>query len=407
MKIDFWTSTEYSGFMVGLMRELNLLGFDASQRFLITESSYRSARSGFARIYLRFRQYVAYPIQVIFVLIWQKLNGKRRDCIVVSTNTFYVPLLATFFHSQVVHLVYDLFPEAMVHSGKLDSESLKAKFIRWIAGKTLKRARLNIFLGERLKSYVDSIHGDCGEYYIIPVGADHELFPEQIVFGDPSRSANPNESVSNRVPQVLYCGNFGNMHESQTLFDFFSYVASKFNTEGAINGPAQETDNTLPDTFPKFLFHCSGPKRGELEMQLKLYPEAVSSMVKLGGGLGQDEWIHILVNCDIALVTMVPGAERVVMPSKTYSAMMAGQAILAIAPEDSDLVDTIKLSNSGWWIEPSDVGRLKKTLKDIRLDPELLMQKRANAYKYAHENFGQDALALLWRDCFSSLKLVS
>jgi len=29
---------------------------------------------------------------------------------------------------------------------------------------------------------------------------------------------------------------------------------------------------------------------------------------------------------------MTPGAEQVVMPSKTYSAMMAGQAVLAIAP---------------------------------------------------------------------------
>jgi len=39
---------------------------------------------------------------------------------------------------------------------------------------------------------------------------------------------------------------------------------------------------------------------------------------------------------------MAPGAEQVVMPSKTYSAMMAGQAVLAIAPEESDLVDLIK-----------------------------------------------------------------
>ena len=40
----------------------------------------------------------------------------------------------------------------------------------------------------------------------------------------------------------------------------------------------------------------------------------------------------------IALVTMSEGSQEVA-PSKTYSAMMAGQAILAVAPEDSDLVD--------------------------------------------------------------------
>ena len=29
MKIDFWSSTEYSGFLEGLMRELNAHGFAA------------------------------------------------------------------------------------------------------------------------------------------------------------------------------------------------------------------------------------------------------------------------------------------------------------------------------------------------------------------------------------------
>ena len=36
---------------------------------------------------------------------------------------------------------------------------------------------------------------------------------------------------------------------------------------------------------------------------------------------------------EVAMVTMISGAENVVLPSKTYSAMAAGQAILAIAPE--------------------------------------------------------------------------
>jgi len=49
---------------------------------------------------------------------------------------------------------------------------------------------------------------------------------------------------------------------------------------------------------------------------------------------------------------MTPGAEQVVMPSKTYSAMMVGQAILAIALVESDLVDLIKTAGCGWCVEP-------------------------------------------------------
>ena len=90
------------------------------------------------------------------------------------------------------------------------------------------------------------------------------------------------------------------------------------------------------------------------------------------------------------------------MPSKTYSAMMAGQAILAIAPEDSDLVDTIKAADCGWWVAPGDVDGLAQVIDTIRADPEGLLAKRENAYTYAHAQFGQDILAKKWIQLFDA-----
>lgn len=104
---------------------------------------------------------------------------------------------------------------------------------------------------------------------------------------------------------------------------------------------------------------------------------------------------------DVALVTMSPGAETVVMPSKTYSAMMAGQAILAIAPEASDLVDLIKATDCGWWVEPGDVDGLAKAVEAICNNPAALLKKRESAYTYAHAHFGQDRLAEKWINVFS------
>ena len=109
-------------------------------------------------------------------------------------------------------------------------------------------------------------------------------------------------------------------------------------------------------------------------------------------------------NADIALVTMAPGSETVVMPSKAYSAMMAGQAILAIAPEASDLVDLIKAAECGWWMEPGNAEVLEQTLKLICTDTDKLLEKCENAYHYAHEHFGQDALAEKWQMLFEKLK---
>ena len=105
----------------------------------------------------------------------------------------------------------------------------------------------------------------------------------------------------------------------------------------------------------------------------------------------------------IALVTMVPGSEKVVMPSKTYSALCAGQAILAIAPEASDLVDLIKEHDCGWWVEPGDVDGLCAILRELPNQPEEVLRKRQNAYHAGHTYYSQEVLAKQWIALFEEL----
>lgn len=385
MKIHFWSSTEYSGFLEGLVRELNTHRFDARQRFQISEESYRAAKSPSARLWLRIRQYLVYPVQFIISLLWDRFRGQTSDVCVVSTNTFYVPLLATYLHPNVVHLVYDLFPEAMIHSGKWREGSLKVKCVRWITQKTLRRARQNIFLGLRLQRYVESQYGHLSNASVIEVGADQALF-ETV------------ESPDNEAPEkisILYCGNFGNLHDSATLFNFLKKMAKAIKSDGVC-------ENDLCNRY-QWIFHCSGPKRAELVAVRDNLPTTLKDSIQIGGGLGQAEWIASLKSAEIALVTMAPGSEAVVMPSKTYSAMMAGQAILAIAPEKSDLVDMIKPADCGWWVEPGNVASLEKTLLEIASNSSEISKKRECAHRYAHKHFGQNALAEKWRAPFESL----
>ena len=370
MKINFWTSTEYGGFMYALMRSLNKLGIPAVQKFTISETFYRSARSPLSRFLLRLRQYIVYPLQLSLSLIGQWLKGHSRVPVVVSTNTFFAPLLATVFNQRVIHLVYDLFPEAMIYSGKWKEGQLRVRFFRWLVGLSIKHAKVNVFLGERLKNYVESIHGELNNAVVIPVGADEAPFQQVSKWQD----GNP--------IQVLYCGNFGNMHESQTLFD-----AWLSGLEPAV----------------QFRFHCSGPKRKELIAFVAAHSSELKDQVLVNEGLPFDEWVTAMQRSQVALVTMSEGSESVVMPSKTYSALMAGQAVLAVAPEKSDLVDLIKQTECGWWVSPGDVEGLIHVLSKIASDPEELEIKRQNAFRVAHEQFGQAALARQWSELFANL----
>ncbi len=371
MKINFWTSIEYGGFMEGLMRELGLKGINAEQKFNISEISYRSAKTPIERILLRLRQYIFYPIQLVIHLLMEVIRGRTSAPMVVSTNTFFAPLLASFFNNRVIHLVYDLFPEAMIHSGKWREGQFKVKFFRWLVRISLRRSAMNVFLGERLKNYVISIHGEFPNSKIIPVGADERPFKDLPSF------------KTNWPIEILYCGNFGNMHDSKTFFDLCK--------------------KGIDDAFT-FTFHCSGPKRKILEGFRKKYINNLENSLKIGEGLSHNEWIKKMRSSPIALVTMREGAEEVVMPSKTYSAMMAGQAILAIAPENSDLVDLIKKTDCGWWIPPGDSNSLSHLLKELNAKPGLIVEKRQNSLEAANKYFGQSNLAKEWVSLFHDLQ---
>ncbi len=361
--------------MQALMRELGLLGINAAQKFNLSEAAYREAQSQFDRFILRIRQYIFYPIQVVFNLSIDLLKGRYREPIVVSTNTFFVPLIATFFNRKVIHLVYDLFPEAMIYSGKWTDGQIRVRFFRWIVNLTLKRSAMNVFLGQHLKDYVEFVHGNLDNSIIIPVGADSgpfEKFPE----------------ITNPRIKILYCGNFGNMHDSNTLFEYLKQN---------------------PPEGIEFVFHCSGPKRKLLETfrnSQKLTGSKSSSLgdrLKVADSLTYEDWASVMQSSQVALVTMSEGSEKVVMPSKTYSAMMAGQAILAIAPEASDLVDLIKQTECGWWVKHGDIDGLRNIISEIRQGGEALAIRRKNAFKSAHSSFGQDQLAKKWLKLFESL----
>ncbi len=361
--------------MEALIRELGSLGIDAEQKFNLSEASYRGANSTWGRFILRIRQYIIYPVQIVFNLSIDALLGRAENPIVVATNTFFAPLLATFFNRRVIHLVYDLFPEAMIHSGKWTEGQIRVKFFRWIVSLTLKRSVMNVFLGQRVKDHVESIHGDLNNSLIIPVGADSRAFEEFP------------EIIDSEI-KILYCGNFGNMHDSDTLFEYL---------------------NTATPEGVEFLFHCSGPKRKLLESFKNSQRLSSSESSSLGGrlkvadGLAYKDWLITMQSAQVALVTMSEGSEEVVMPSKTYSAMMAGQAILAIAPEASDLVDLIKHTGCGWWVNPGDVEGLRACIYEIIHDSEALTSRRLNAFKSGHESYGQDHLAKKWLQLFDSL----
>jgi glycosyltransferase involved in cell wall biosynthesis len=360
--VEFHSSVELASFQQALMMELETAGWKACQRFTVSQADYRNARSGIARWRLRVQTYGSYPMKltVRFVCV-------KRTVGVVCTNTFFAPWLAELAAGRsgapIVHWVFDLFPDALVLAGKIHSGSLAERILRSCVRSTLNHAAANVFLGERLRAFAEARFGSIPRSVVIPVGCDARPF----------RDAIPATRTEGAPVRVLYCGNLGRMHDIATFL------------------------RAAKDGLPVGIdFEFRGNGAGFREVEDAVRVARLAPRVRVSCHLPDDEWVEAMRAADVALVTMRPGAEGLVMPSKTYSALAAGQAILAVCPRASDLADTVLAHDCGWVVEPGDQAGLRQVLEEIVHDPGNLLRRRRNAWHAGQDIYDQRILAQKW-----------
>lgn len=367
-KVTFWSSVESDAFMSGLLRTLSARGFRVRQRYAIGALTYRGARTTIARAAVRLRAYLEYPLR----LAWALSTSTAGEVHVVTTNPFFGPwiaLLAAPRGITVVHLVYDLFPEALLVAGMIREDALTTRVMRRIVRSTLRRAAANVFLGDRLLRAGSAQFGSIPRAITIPVGADAAPFAANA----------PRGLLAGTVIDILYCGNVGNMHEVDTVVEGLRALAVR---------------RARPNV--SVTFHASGPGYASLRRQLSASGHDGETFVSLDEALSEADWTARMSRAHVALVTMKRGAERVVMPSKTYSALAAGQAILAICERDSDLASLVTLGDCGWLVDPGDVDALLAAIDEIASKPDVLHARRANAFRLGQEVYSEGAIATSW-----------
>jgi glycosyltransferase involved in cell wall biosynthesis len=72
------------------------------------------------------------------------------------------------------------------------------------------------------------------------------------------------------------------------------------------------------------------------------------------------------------VVTVKRGLEGVVVPSKLYPTLAAGRPVLGIAPEESDVVRTIRASGCGIAANPDDPASVAEAVRSVLRDSEQL-----------------------------------
>jgi glycosyltransferase involved in cell wall biosynthesis len=371
VRIDIYNSVGGAAFFEGLLHEWEREGWAVRRFHALQEDDYRTRRGRFGRLALRWRMYAGFAWTC-----WRQARTSRagRPLRVVTTNPFFAPALVRWVagnHGATIHLLYDLYPDALIRAGVVRRDSWIARRCAALTRRALRDCEATVFLGERLRRHVEATYGPARRGIVIPVGAD----------GAPFRNHPPEMVPTPGAVRILYAGQMGRMHDVGTLREMIA--------KGVPQGL-------------EFAFHASGAGYASLRGAC-----GAVQRYRWGGALSGADWTRTMRESHVALVTMAAGAEDVVMPSKAYSALVAGQAVLAICPADSDLAALVRKHACGWVVEPGDVDALRQCCHEIASDRAGLLTKRRRAFAAGHGDYDCAVLARRWLDLFGELTVPS
>lgn len=341
-------------------------GIDIETSFSFTDRYYRQAHGRLSRFFLKMKIYFLYPIATSWRLI-----TRWRDChvLLAITSPFYLPFLCSLFRGNraLVSLHNDSYPEALILGGILRRDSLLERVIRCVCAFGVRRSSLVVYICDAHRRLAESKIAAISNTKVIPVGA----------LALPFRMATPEEIVGKC--RILYCGTLGRMHDTETILRFFEW-------------------KQLPEGLV-FEFYISGAKASAFKAALdnvRLKVKGIDLPVRVNEPLEEGEWIEVMQACQVGVVTQIEGSERVVFPSKAFSVLAAGQAVLLIGNTQSDLARLVTASDCGWVVACGDLEALMGAFKEMK-DPVKLHQKRRNAFEMGQNDFSTERLARQWR----------
>lgn len=367
--ITFYSAIGEPDFLLNLRQNLAKKGYYTNFYCLVTNRQYRNQSNFISRAILFFKVFLIFPF-----IVFYKISTSGKSAIsVVTTSPFYLPFLASFAKKisggNVIHLLWDLYPDALINAGMISSRaSFAGKMLHKITSLTLARCDTTVFLGSRLQTYAEKLYCIAKHSVIIPVGGDSSPFQQSY------------PKPYDGTPIFLYSGNMGKMHDYKIFIDLIPRLI--------------KSDSV-------YIFAGNGIGIQHLK---KLHSHLNLNNVIVRGSLESDAWVDQLNSSHISFVSIKTGCENVVMPSKVFSSMLAGHAIIGICEQKSDLADLINQHDCGWIISPGDSTGLSKLIETLRENPSEVQRKRVRSYYSGHKYYSAEIISEKWIKLFDQFK---
>jgi glycosyltransferase involved in cell wall biosynthesis len=306
-------------------------------------------------------------------------NVGSGDILLLTSAPPFLPIIGYIaklcFGVPYICLLYDLYPDVAVELQVVSSKNWVVKAWDWLNKKVWQKADGLIVLSSTMKDRVTAkcpevsdrisiIHNWANPNWIVPIAKQNNWFALKY------------NLVENFT--VLYSGNMGRCHEMDTIL---------------------EAARQLENESIQFVFIGGGAKRQTCIEQVKKL--GLSNCQFLPYQDKQD-LPYSLTACDLSLVSISPGMEGIVAPSKLYGILAAGRPVAAICESNSYLRSLLSRANCGAAFSNGDADGLAMFIRRLANDHYLSEQMGIAGRRYLQSNFTPEIIAKQYSEVLSN-----
>ena len=336
-----------------------------------------TSRFGRSNLFGRLADYLTFyltgPLKVLALASKGDVVVAKTDPPIISAP---VMMVARLRGAKLVNWLQDLFPEVAAALGMPLGGSLVVGALTWLRDRSLRAAAANVVLGSRMAA-ITTAHAPQSRVRVVPnwsPAADIAPLP---------RSANPLAAGWQMVDRFIigYSGNLGRAHELGILLDAAERLRHRLDIVFLIIGEGNQKESLQQDAI----------RRGLVNVLFKPYQP-------------KDQLKFSLTLPDVHLVSLKPALEGLIVPSKFYSSIAAGRAVLVIGDGDGELAREVVRGNCGVTVAPDDALGLANAIERLCDETGTCARMGANARTMFETKFAQTIAIGKWRAVLAEVR---
>lgn len=310
---------------------------------------------------------------------WRLLRMNRPDVIVCLTTPPFIALAGLLARrlrgGRLAIWSMDLYPDAPVAFGMMRPRSMIVRIASRIDRMCLSGADAIVALGRCMRDRLLAKGADPTRLRVIGVWSDEtEIVPEE--------GENPFRlrwSIGDRT-LVMYSGNFGLGHDVETFL--------------------KAAERLRDDDRVRFAFVGGGKRKSEVDSFVRerglenCFVEGHQPRAALG---------DLLTAADLHLVTIRPGVEGIMVPSKFYGVLAAARPAILVGAEQGEIARTIAEEHCGAIVPVGDVEALVDAILRRVEDPALSKAEGARGRAALEARHSRRVRCETWRMLLESL----